>query len=157
MLHQKIKLEYKKLNLDMKPLTTLILVIVFTVICIKPSAQPKWLSYQFSNKVSLQTALIKINNKPASYDDLIKIADSSLLKVEVYSKKRALEFVDKNEAKNGLVLVTMRKKVINGDKPPKQDSVIYIINDNGDTIICKTAIPATINGDTSNVEWVHFL
>ena len=119
--------------------------------------QPKWLSYEFSKKVSLQTALIKIDNKPATYNDILKIADSSLLKVEVYSKKAAQQFVDKDEAKNGLVLVTLRKKSFIGTYTPKKDSIVYIINDNGDTVFCKTAIEATINGDTTHKEWGRFL
>ena len=137
------------------------LLLIFVCVSITAIAQsndeaPKWLTYHFSKKVSLQTAMIEVNNKPATYADLLKIPDSSILKVEVYSKKAAQQIVDKDDAKNGLVLVTLHKKhfpYYSG----KKDSAIFIIDDNGDTIHCKNAVPATLDGDTTNIAWGHFL
>ena len=115
---------------------------------------PKWLNMQFSKKVSLQTALIEINNRQATYNDLFKIPDSNILKVEVYSKKAAQEFVDKDEAKSGLVLVTLHKKHFPAASV-KKDSIVFIV-ENGDTIYCKHAQPAML-GDTTNAQWIQFL
>lgn len=116
----------------------------------------KFLTIKYSNKVSLQTALIRINNKPATYDDLLKIQDSSVLKVEVYSKKAALEYVDKDEAKNGLVLVTLHKKHFPAFAERK-DGAAFVIGNNGDTIFCSSLKHAGINEDTTDTEWNKFL
>ncbi|SFQ17243.1 hypothetical protein [Parafilimonas terrae] len=140
----------------MKPLKSfLFLVCVFATITTFAQTQ-KFLSIQYSDKVSLQTALIRINNKPATYNDLLKIQDSSVLKVEVYSKKAALEYVDKDEAKNGLVLVTLHKKHFPAFAERK-DSAAFVIGENGDTIFCSSLKHAGINGDTTDTEWNKFL
>lgn len=142
----------------MKPLKIFILLMLSNTgitVTAQNNATPKWLGYKFSNKVSLQTALIKIDNKDASYPDLMNISDSNLLKVELYSKKQAQQIVGKDEAKNGLVLVTLHKKHY-PPAPVTTDSVVFIIGDNGDTIYCKNAQPAML-GDTANVQWIQFL
>jgi hypothetical protein len=117
---------------------------------------PKWLSMKFTPKVSFQTAAIQINNKDASYADLLKLADSSILKIEVYDKKAAQQLIGKDEGKNGLVQVTLHKKHFPYPMA-KKDSALYIIDDKGDTIHCTHTVIATIDGDTSNAEWNHFL
>src|SRR6516164_3335296 len=86
----------------------------------------QWQSATFSKKVSFQTAAIQIKNKDASYADLLKIADSSILKIEVYSKKAAQELIGKDEGKNGLVQVTLHKKHFSYP-PAKKDPAQYII------------------------------
>jgi hypothetical protein len=137
-----------------------LLAVMFICISVISIAQnndaPKWLGISFSPKVSFQTAAIQINNKNATYADLLKIADSSLLKVEVYSKKQAQELIGKEEGKNGLVMVTLHKKHF-PNYSGKKDTAVFIVNEKGDTIHCAKAIAASINGDTSNTEWNHFL
>src|SRR5262245_54138620 len=96
------------------------------------NATPRWLSMTFSDKVSVQTAMIEIDNNPASYADLLKIPDSSILKIEFYAKKEAQQLVGKDEGKNGLVLVTLHKKHF-PHTTAKKDSVVFIV-ENGDTI-----------------------
>jgi hypothetical protein len=110
---------------------------------------------KFSNKVSLQTAMIQVNNKTATYNDLLKIADTSVLKVEVYSKKAAQDIVGKDEGRNGLVQVTLHKKHFPYPRVTK-DSVVFII-ENGDTIQCKNIHASLLDGDTTNNAWIHFL
>ncbi len=119
------------------------------------NAAPKWVSMQFSKKVSLQTAMIQVNNKTVTYADLLKIPDTSVLKVEVYSKKAALQFVDKDEARNGLVQVTLHKKHF-PYPVVTNDSGMYIIQNN-DTIYCSHIKPALLDDDTTNTSWIHFL
>lgn len=77
----------------------LFLACVFATITTFAQTQ-KFLTIKYSNKVSLQTALIRINNKPATYDDLLKIQDSSVLKDEVKRKQR-LNMLIKTKQKTG--------------------------------------------------------
>ncbi|MFT4154981.1 energy transducer TonB [Parafilimonas sp.] len=140
----------------MKLLSALLLLTAISAGTRSSAQPPSFLNLRLSSKVSLQTALIKINNKPATYTDLLKIADTGILKVEVYSKKAALEFVDKNEAKNGLVLVTLHKKHF-PVYAQKKDGAAFVTNEKGDTMFCKNLVPPAINGDTSSAEWNRFL
>lgn len=127
--------------------------------CVKTNAQndttPKWLMYQYAKKISFQTALLEVNNKQVAYNDLLKIPDSSVLKVEVYAKKAAQDIIGKDEGKNGLVMVTLHKKHFPYPTAAKTDTA-YIIDDKGNKIFCKKAIPAML-GDTTNAAWIQFL
>ena len=139
----------------LKPFLLIALICVSARLMAQENKPPRWLSMPFSSKVSLQTAFIKIDNKDATYSDLLKVQDSGILKVEVYSKKEAQQFVDKEEAKNGLVLVTLHKKHL-PRYDGKKDSAVFII-ESGDTIYCGHAQAAMIDGDTTNMSWLHFL
>jgi hypothetical protein len=53
------------------------------------------------------------------------------------------------------VVVTLHKKHF-PFYAGKKDSAVFIV-ENGDTIYCRQAKPAMIDGDTTNAPWVHFL
>ena len=103
----------------------------------------------------MESATIKIDDKDASYEEMLKISDSALLKIEVYSKKAAIKLVGKEERKNGLLLVTRRKVQTPHYSNSKQQHYIY--NDAGDSMYCEHLTLATLNGDTTEKSWIQFL
>src|SRR5215831_3517269 len=140
-----------------------ILSIAIVFVCVVSSnllsaQQPKFISLlrEVSKKMSFESASIKINNKDVSYADVLKIPDSALLKIEVYSKKEAMKIFGKEEGKNGVLLITLRKGEMfqyDIDKPCSH----LLINNNGDTIYCEHLTTATLGGDTTNKNWTQFL
>jgi len=115
----------------------------------------RWMGMKLTGRVSYQTASIKINNKDASYEDLLKIPDSSLLKVEIYPKKDAQKLMGKDEGQNGLVLVTLRRGLTFDGENKKRTPHYYV--EGNDTLYCADIHAPTLNGDTTDVSWVKFL
>lgn len=107
---------------------------------------------QISKRLKPEEAGIRINNKEATYNDLLAIPDSTLLKIELYEKKDAVKLFGKEDGRNGLLLVTLRKPDNEKHKTPG-----YLYNDNGDSIHCEKLLPATIGGDTTLKSWTQFL
>ncbi|WP_153800923.1 hypothetical protein [Foetidibacter luteolus] len=111
---------------------------------------------EVSKRINIETAAIKINNKDASYADLLQIPDSALLKAEVYPKKEAAKLWGKEEGKNGVILIKLRKGIMfQADSTRKRGNYLY--NDNGDSIYCAHLTPATLGGDTTHKNWNQFL
>jgi hypothetical protein len=133
---------------------------IFTSIIFAAQAtaqQPKFIELlkEVSGKVSVESAKIKIDDKDASYEEMLKIPDNALLKIEVYSKKEAIKLVGKEEGKNGLLLVTRRK--VQTPHYNNSNQPHYIYNDAGDSMYCEHLTVATLNGDTTQKSWIQFL
>ena len=111
---------------------------------------------EVGKKISFESVSIRINNRNASYADVLKIPDSALLKLEVYPKKEAIKLIGKEEGRNGLMLVTLRKgEMFQADRTRKRGNYIY--NDKGDSMYCDHITPATLGGDTTHNSWYQFL
>jgi hypothetical protein len=79
-----------------------------------------------------------------------------LLKIEVYSKKEAMKQFGKEDGKNGILLVTLRKgEMFQYDK--NKPGSHLMINSSGDTAYCENIRPATLDGDTTDKPWLNFL
>ena len=104
-----------------------------------------------NKKFNAKEASIRIDNKLADYDALLAIQDSTLLKMELYDRKTAIAMYGKEESRNGVLSVTLRKHKENLRNPN------YSYNNNGDSTLCEQHTPATIDGDTTNKNWQDFL
>ena len=107
---------------------------------------------QISKKFNAEEATIRINNKLADYSALSGIADTLLLKVELYQKKEAIALYGKEEGRNGVLLVTLRKHADERRGTPQ-----YIYHKNGDSTYCEQQTPATLDHDTTGKSWLNFL
>lgn len=111
---------------------------------------------EVAKKISFESASIRINNRNASYADVLKIPDSALLKLEVYPKKEAIKLLGKEEGRNGLMLITLRKgEMFQFNNAKKRGNYVY--NDKGDSMYCEHITPAALNGDTTHNSWNKFL
>jgi len=134
-------------------------VVSMVLLCCDVAAQNRfWLQNPyFAPGVSFTSAAIKINGVPSTYDDLLKIDDTSLLKVEVYDKKLASKLFGQSEGKKGVVQVTTRAhKPFEYAIETTADSAKYFVV-NGDTTFMKPSMKATIGGDTTRNAWNKFL
>ncbi len=102
-------------------------------------------------------ASIKIDNKPASYDELLRASDSPYVKVEIYDPKTAKKIFGKDEGRNGVVLLTTKKKTpLPYTILTNADSVQYYTEGN-DTVFTKPAKPSVFAGDSTGKSWHIFL
>lgn len=79
------------------------IIVIITVIPLRSIAQrnnddPWFTKYFYASGVSYASASVKINNEPASYEDLLNLKDSAILKIEVYDKKLRQNFLEKMQA-----------------------------------------------------------
>lgn len=110
-----------------------------------------------SNGFNYSNAFIKIDDKPATYDELLKASDSPYLKVEIYDAKTAKKLFGKDEGRNGVVLLTTKKYVpLNYPVFATADSAKYYVTGT-DTVFTKPTVHSYFAGDTSNKTWRMFL
>jgi len=142
----------------MNSIQKILLSVSTIILCCEVAAQTRfWANPYFAPGVSFTSAAIKINGVPSTYDSLLKIDDTSLLKVEVYDKKLASKMLGQNEGKKGVVLVTTRThKPFEYVIQTTTDSAKYFVM-NGDTIFMKASTRASIGGDTTSNTWNKFL
>ena len=139
--------------------STLKFSIVLLFISLKTIAQkePSFSKSLSLNEFNYSKASIKINGKPATYDELIKASDTLYLKVEIYDKKSAEQLFGKEEGKKGAVLLTTKKfKPETHTIMVTDDSAKYYV-ENGDTIFLKATTSPIFGGDTSHIAWNKFL
>ena len=134
-----------------KTISTIVFAAALLTFSFTSNAQDQQFLHQLTDvakKISFQSVTIKINNRIASYADMLKIPDSALLKLEVYPKKEAMKLIGKEEGKNGLLLITLRKGEMFQSNNKRHSNYIY--NDKGDSMYCEHIIPAALNGDTTH-------
>lgn len=121
------------------------------------NSKPWFDKYLRLRTFNYEKAAIKIDDKIASYADLMAEKDTSLLKVEVYPRKEALKRFSVEEARGGVVLLTTKRYVpVQFPIITTPDSCKYYIDGN-DTVFSKSNIPPAIEGDTTHRTWQRFL
>ncbi len=133
----------------------------FSILSIMAFAQsnnslPFFARYLQPAKFDYEEAYIKIDNKEASYNDLLQLQDSTLLKVEIYTKKEGIKVFGKDLGKHGVVLFTTKKYKAPLSVVTSEDSLDYYQQQGIKAYIKPDKYP-TLDGDTTYTSWVHFL
>lgn len=145
------------MNFIFKTFITTAIVFIFLLTNAQEGNNKPWFDKTVQLKeIQYEKALIKIDGQTTTYDELLNIKDTSMLKVEIYHKKEAAKLFGK-EARNGAVFVTTKTYVpINFPVITTADSFKYYIDDK-DTIFLKAATKPGIEGDTTKRGWQRFL
>ncbi len=101
--------------------------------------------------------IIKINNQLATYEQLLKIPDSAILKIMVFRKnttRRRNGFYD--DMKDAIFLTTRNIKVETYTTITNQDSSKFYINNN-DTVFLLGGTKPFFEGDATNRAWRNFI
>jgi len=140
----------------MNSILKMLVVVSMIILCRGVAAQNHfWLKDPyFAPGVSFASATITINGVSSTYDDLLKIDDTSMLKMEAYSRKSSSR---KSDGKGGVVSVTTRtQKSFEYPVETTADSAKYFVM-NGDSIFLKASTKASIGGDSTYNAWNKFL
>lgn len=101
-------------------------------------------------------AYIKINDKEATYSELLQAEDSGMLKVELYPKKEAVKKFGRDIGSHGVILFTTRQNKQPAAVNTTEDSLSYY-KEKGITAYIKPDTRATLGGDTTYHAWGQFL